>query len=372
MKRISLLCMLLVILCVNTYAAAPVVSNVTASQRTDDSNIVDIYYNVSDSDTATLTICVMVSSNGGRQSYTISASSVSGDVGSSVSSGTGKHIIWNVGTTIPGAYSASYKISVIASDSAFSGQMIYITAGSFLMGNNSIDNDAVYSNSSELPQHPISLSGYWIGKYEVTRGEYRQFMNAGGYSNSSYWSTAGWTWKGTRMEPDYWAANQDWGTGIFTQTDNHPVVGVNYYESEAFCNWAGGHLPTEAQWERAARWTGSSPNVYPWGNTWDQQKCNNENDSLYPRCQTAPVGSYSSLSGCQDMAGNVREWCQDWYLSRYYLLSPSSDPPGPASGVSRVLRGGGWNDSVNYSRCAYRYSNYPYDNLNSSGFRLAR
>lgn len=141
------------------------------------------------------------------------------------------------------------------------------------------------SSADELPQHSVNLSGYSIGKYEVTRGQYRQFMNAGGYTNPAFWSSAGWAWKGTRTEPDYWAASQDWeypygdGSGWFTQTDDYPVVGITYYEAEAFCNLAGGHLPTEAQWEKAARWTGSYPNVYPWGDVWDAEKCNSRDDT---------------------------------------------------------------------------------------------
>jgi formylglycine-generating enzyme required for sulfatase activity len=205
------------------------------------------------------------------------------------------------------------------------GKMIYVPAGSFPMGNNGQE---PYTYANELPQHSVYLSGYWIGKYEVTRGEYRAFMTATG-----------------RAQPYSWNAVQDWGTGSFTQTDNHPVVGVTWYDAEAFCTWAGGHLPTEAQWEKAARWTGSYPNVYPWGNTWDAEKCNNYYDHNaagggYQKYQTAPVGSYpSGVSpyGLHDMAGNVWEWVQDWYVSY-----PGSTCPFNCTGSYRVLRGGSW------------------------------
>ncbi|MDO8586911.1 MAG: formylglycine-generating enzyme family protein [Armatimonadota bacterium] len=255
-------------------------------------------------------------------------------------------------------------------------QMIYIPAGSFLMGNNGAE---PYSYCRELPQHSVNLSGYWIGKYEVTRGEYQQFMSAGGYSNSSYWSSAGWSEKVSngRTQPIFWESQQNWGSPpwTFTQTDNHPVVGVSYYEAEAFCNWAGGHLPTDAQLEKAARWTGSYPNVYPWGNTWDAEKCNNYYDHNsagggYQKYQTSPVGSYPSGAspyGLQDMAGNVREWCQDWLVSY-----AGSSCPVDYTGSYRVLRGGGWYDSVYDYRCAYRYYMEPYYANFDIGFRLAR
>ncbi len=268
----------------------------------------------------------------------------------------------------------------------YTGEMIYIPAGSFLMGNNG---NEPYSYDKEFPQHSVYLSGYWIGKYEVTRGEYKQFMEAGGYSNPAYWSTEGWNWKVSenRTEPRFWADEQNWGTGTFTQTDNHPVVDVTYYEAEAFCNWAGGHLPTEAQWEKAARWTGSHPNVYPWGDAWDAEKCNARYDTNpagggYNARQTAPVGSYPSGAspyGCQDMAGNVWEWCKDWHAEDYYSVSPSSDPQGPSSspGGYRVLRGGSWSNyyaSENNNRCAVRNAYYPNGNgIQGSyyGFRVA-
>ena len=240
--------------------------------------------------------------------------------------------------------------------------MISIPAGDFDMG--TPDSYTASHNPDEHPQHSVTLSAYSIGKYEVTRGQYRAFMTAT-----------------SRAAPAYWDAVQDWGTGAFTQTDDHPVVGVTYYDAEAFCTWASGHLPTEAQWERAARWTGSYSNVYPWGDAWGDEMCNNYYDSNsagggYEKFQTAPVGSYSSYpspSGCQDMAGNVCEWCQDWYGSTYYSTSPSSDPQGPASGSYRVLRGGCWYNIVYGCRCAYRFSFDPGSFYGSYfGFRLAR
>ena len=335
-------------------AAPPVVSNVTASQRTDGSKIVDIYYDLADPDTANLSVSVKVSSDGGA-TYTITPSSVSGRVGPSVPRGTGRHIVWeSCAADLPGAFGTNYKLCVTASD--FASEMIYIPAGSFLMGNNGAE---PYSYCGELPQHSVNLSGYYIGKYEVTRGQYRAFMTATG-----------------RAAPHYWDALQDWGTGSFTQTDNHPVVAVTWYDAEAFCTWAGGHLPTEVQWEKAARWTGSYPNVYPWGNTWDAEKCNNYYDHNaagggYQKYQTAPVGSYPagvSPYGLHDMAGNVWEWCQDWYVSY-----PGSTCPFNYTGSYRVLRGGGWiiHGDV-YTRCAYRYGYFPYYSWNYYGFRLAR
>ena len=266
------------------------------------------------------------------------------------------------------------------------GQMVYIPAGSFLMGNNGGE---PFTWADELPQHSVYLPGYWIGQYEVTRGEYRQFMKAGGYTNPAYWSSDGWSWRVSNgcTQPSYWAAAQTWHDGhAFTQTESHPVVGVNYYEAEAFCNWAGGCLPTQAQWEKSARWDGH-PHVYPWGDVWDDEKCNNRYDHNpagggYKKYQSSPVGMFPSGAspyGCQDMAGNAWEWCQDWGSHDYYSQTPAegwSDPQGPSRGSSRVLRGQGWGQGDEYTRCAYRDWVYPYRPCytywESFGFRLAR
>lgn len=377
----------IIVLLIVTFAlpvlASTTVTNVVARQETDGSQRVVITYNVSDPTNTRVYVTVKASSDDGA-SFGITPSYLSGDVGW-VRPGNSKRIVWDCGRDLPGAKGDNYRVQITA-DATYSGgdgipgQMVYIPAGSFLMGNNGSE---PYSNANELPQHSVYLSGYWIGKYEVTRGEYRKFMEAGGYSNSAYWSADGWSWRLSHgwTQPAYWADVQYWGTppGTFTQTDNHPVVGVTYYEAEAYCNWAGGHLPTEAQWEKAARWTGSYPRVYPWGDTWDAQKCNNSNDSLYLGYQTAPVGSYplgKSPYGCHDMAGNVWEWVKDWYGDTYYSQTPPGgwvNPQGPSTGSYRVLRGGSWHPTGGNPRCAYRgHGGGPSGSWSYGGFRFAR
>jgi gamma-glutamyl hercynylcysteine S-oxide synthase len=264
------------------------------------------------------------------------------------------------------------------------GEMVTIPAGSFMMGNNGHEG---YGGPEELPQHLVYLPTYQIGKYEVTRGEYRNFMEAGGYTNSSYWSAEGWKWKESdvidyagmygqvthtvrpnnqvkRGEPEHWAAEQEWiGHGYdhprFTQTDKHPVVGVTYYEAEAYCKWAGGRLPTEAEWEKAARWDEKNrrANTWPWGDTWDAEKCNNPFDHNvagggYKKNQSAPVGSYPSGAspyGCMDMVGNAYEWVAAWAISY-----PGNPKPYDHTQAFRLVKGGCWDDGPLSVRCAYR------------------
>jgi formylglycine-generating enzyme required for sulfatase activity len=253
-------------------------------------------------------------------------------------------------------------------------EMISIPAGSFLMGNNGSE---PYGNYDELPQHSVDLPAYYIGKYEVTRGQYRQFMEAGGYSTPGYWSSDGWSWivASGRTAPNSWDADQDWGSGTFTQTDDHPVVGVLYYEAEAFCNWAGGYLPTEEQWEKAARWTGAYPSSYPWGNVWAPERLNGAEDGNpaaggYGAMQTAPVGSYpdgASPYGCMDMAGNASEWCGSWYVSY-----PGNPSPFDQTGVARIRRGGSWAAGQANQGSPFRGHSAPYLTSNWVGFRMAR
>jgi formylglycine-generating enzyme required for sulfatase activity len=379
MRTIAYTLALVGLLACAVHAVAPTVTNVQAVQMQDSARKVKITYTLTDPDSSNVYVSLSISNDNGA-TYNITPSLATGDIGW-VRTGGSRTIYWDAKSQYPTAQWSNCKAKITADDSSggvYPGQMIYIPAGSFLMGNNGSE---PYSFSDELPQHSVYLSGYWIGKYEVTRGEYAQFMAAGGYSNQAYWSSAGWSWRLTasssypsvgppRTQPSYWAASQNWGTGTFTQTDSHPVVGVSYHEAEAFCNWAGGHLPTEAQWERAARWTGSYPNVYPWGNTWDAEKCNNLYDSLYPRCQSTPVGAYSSGAspyGCMDMVGNVWDWCQEWYKSY-----PGSSSPFDYTNSLRAQRGGSWKYPNLDCRCANRSCDYPSVHWYDIGFRLAR
>lgn len=413
-RLISALMCLLFVSSANSAFSATTVTNVVARQRTDGSHKVDITYNAYDSESAYLRVSMLASNDGGA-TYTVPCSHVSGAVGYRIRPGNGKKIVWDCAADQPGVIGSNFRAKIVAetcSDAGVNpGEMVYVPAGSFLMGNSGVGDDLRYDQQGvcgeEKPQHSVYVRGFWIGKYEVTRAEYRQFIAAGGYSNHAFWPDEGWNWKVTnnRMEPRFWATKVCFYHTLccgppcdpstcpyaFAQTDDHPVAGVTYYEAEAFCNWAGGRLPTEAQWEKAARWTGSHANVYPWSDTWDAEKCNNIYDHNpagggYAAYQTAPVGSYASGAspyGCQDMAGNAWEWCSDWVDASYYSHMPEGgwvDPPGPIFGTVRALRGASWynGNTLDFNpykyRCAARYAGCPYWDavLGPHGFRLAR
>lgn len=227
-------------------------------------------------------------------------------------------------------------------------EMVYIPAGDFIMGSN--------NNDDEKPQHRVQLDSYWMYRHEVTVAQYRKFCQA----------------TGTSMPPAPSGGLQD----------KHPIVNVSWNDALAYCDWAGVELPTEAQWEGAAR--GTDGRTWPWGNKWDAKKCNTEENG--PE-STTPVGAYPegvSPYGCLDMAGNVWEWCADWYAPNYYLSrrqarqggggknAPQRNPSGPSTGQYRVLRGGGWFSNSGNARCANRDSLTPDFVVNFIGFRCAR
>ncbi|MFH1267718.1 MAG: SUMF1/EgtB/PvdO family nonheme iron enzyme [Planctomycetota bacterium] len=289
------------------------------------------------------------------------------------------------------------------------GKMVTIPAGRFLMGSNDQER---FAAREEFPQHWVDVPAFQIGKYEVTRGEYRTFMEAGGYKDPKHWSPEGWKWKESdvivhsgmhgnvarvvrpnkeqeRNQPEHWAAEQEWighghGHPRFTQTDKHPVVGVTYYEAEAYCKWAGGRLPTEAEWEKAARWDEKNQHArtWPWGDTWDPEKCNNPFDHNaagggHKVNQSAPVGSYPDGAGpygCMDMVGNAYEWVADWAKSY-----PGNPRPFDHTNAYHFVKGGCWDDGPNAVRCAFRGWYLPPNSGSTGpgdsdyiGFRLAR
>lgn len=230
--------------------------------------------------------------------------------------------------------------------------MVWVPEGEFLMGSTDAEIAKLVSENSgykeewfksEKPQHTVYLDGYWMYKNEVTVAQYRKYCAETGKQMPT---PPSWGW-----------------------IDSHPMVNVSWYNAVDYAKWAGASLPTEAQWEKAAR--GTDGREYPWGNQWDTSKCNNYTVLK----KTQPVGSYAagvSPYGCMDMAGNVWEWCADWSALDYYKSAPSRNPTGPSNGSYRVLRGGGWFYNVNLYRCALRFNIYPYSSLNYFGFRLAR
>jgi formylglycine-generating enzyme required for sulfatase activity len=238
--------------------------------------------------------------------------------------------------------------------------MVYIPAGWFWMGCSPNDNKC---DDNEKPYHKVYLDAYYIDKNDVTVDEYNKCINAGGctsaYSNC-------YMWNGSR-----WVIGQ---VGEAFQKGDHPQVCVNWDQARAYCRWEGGDLPTEAQWEKAAR--GTDGWIYPWGNQFD---CNNSCNSVSScsHSSTCAVGSYTtdrSPYGVMDMAGNVWNWCRDWYDKNYYANSPDHNPTGPDSGNYRVVRGGSWNVIFNAGnlRVSLRGDHGPSDGYHNLGFRCIR
>jgi iron(II)-dependent oxidoreductase len=300
-------------------------------------------------------------------------------------------------------------------------EMILIPAGEFLMGSTkeeAKDSEEKWGLNeglleSETPQHIVYIDAFYIDKYEVTNEQYKKFVDETGHRVptvptkeeviAALKSELGEAEKisaskinATIQELTSTLSPWAWKDGTYPPgKSNHPVVLVNWYDAQAYANWAGKRLPTEAEWEKAARSTDGR--IYPWGNDWDATRCNNaerialkplptlqeslkwfydEWETLAPveRAQntTVPVGSYrkgKSPYGVEDMAGNVFEWCADWYDKDYYSHSPERNPQGPKNGTTRVLRGGSWNYPGFKLRSTYRNMHAPSIGGAPNGFR---
>ena len=256
--------------------------------------------------------------------------------------------------------------------------MVLIPGGEFLMGDHFNEGDP-----DELPVHAVYVDSFYIGRYETTNQQYCDYLNSAisedliEVRSGIIYASPG----GTSPYCDTYSYDADssieYSGGAFSvrtkdgiDMSNHPIVEVSWFGAIAYCNYYGYRLPNEAEWEYAARGGEHDPYYrYPWSDSIDVSMANfwDSGDPYetgsYP--WTAPTGYYDGSQipagtdmtngyGLYDMAGNVSEWCDDWYDSNYYNVSPYDKPEGPANGTYRVLRGGCWYCSLTFSRAAYR------------------
>lgn len=242
-------------------------------------------------------------------------------------------------------------------------EMVRVPEGWFLMGSNKKEDR--YAYLPETPQHRVFLDAFEIDRYEVTTVQFLKFVLATDRSPLIDWRYDG---------------------GNFQETmANHPVMHVSWYDAEAYCAWAGKRLPTEAEWEKAAR--GDDGRIYPWGNQAAGLSRSNfgrtglsgpvrdrpERLLLYP--PIISVDKYDnavSPYGLFQMSGNVAEWVADWYDKDYYKTAPDRNPKGPEKGTQKSFRGGGWIDSTPSVRVAQRNGTEPHTKMNWLGFRCAK
>jgi len=249
-----------------------------------------------------------------------------------------------------------------AASHALTFDSVLIPAGSFSQGN-----DGIEALDNERPAHPVFLDDYRIDRCPVTCAQYRQFIAAGGYQTAAWWTTAGWQWVQSHQitEPLYWKKDPAW--------DNHPVCGVSWYEADAYTRFAGKRLPTEAEWEKAARWDPSTgvSHPFPWGTDFPTAShCNHAHQIGWTTAVDAyPMGI--SATGCYDLLGNVWEWTDSWFEGYGGFI------PFPYRGYSqtyfdgqhRILRGGSWATRPWALRSPFRNWYHPWVREVFAGFR---
>ncbi len=247
-----------------------------------------------------------------------------------------------------------------------------IPGGDFLMGSADAEAD-------ERPVHRVTVSEFFIGRFPVTQEEYARFVRATGYPVPSIRSMPLITQGGRDITFRELGLPYVWHDGDPPPGHgSHPVVLVRYDDAQAYCAWLTEtlgrtvRLPTEAEWEKAAR-GGAEALRYPWGNDIDATRANYLSDPVLKRHRgTRPTGTFPpNAYGLYDMCGNVWEWVSDWYAPDSYGLAEDRDPRGPDSGTMRIVRGGSWvNDDVSMLRCAYRHKVPPDTYAYSIGFRI--
>jgi formylglycine-generating enzyme required for sulfatase activity len=383
--------------------AAPQVSNVKFAQQTGNNQVEITYDLYSTSRDTLMTVSFDVSTDGGK-TFAVKPKSWTGDAGPEVRAGTGHKIIWNMYADAGRFHSDSAVVRVVADDGRRPGMnpeltgdeqrratnarqsglkglvylatnaqgyeeytctqdsstMIRIPEAEFWIGSPPEEGDV-----DEHPEHDVRLDEFYLDKFEVTNREYRRFCDSASHEYP--------------LDPDF--PDMD---DYFRNYPDYPVVNVSWDDAMAYAAWAGKDLPTEAEWEAAAR--GPNARKYPWGFTEPDGRRANfaDRNTDYPwsekayddgYARTAPDGTYpdgASFYGAMDMAGNVWEWCRDWYGSSYYRGSPDYEPRGPRSGVGRVIKGGGWNYGFKQLRCAGRQAVSPGSHAAYLGFRCVK
>ena len=242
--------------------------------------------------------------------------------------------------------------------------MVYVPAGEFMMGSHGADPKA---DTDESPRHTVYLDSYWIDRLEVTNFRYAEFLNTLG---DHIGTCEGQDCAETQVEDKNSHILRQGGRYVVERGfEDHPVTQVNWYGARAYCRWAGARLPTEAEWEKAAR--GVDGRAYPWG-----KEMPNCKKAQYGDCggETVPVGTKprgDSPYGALDMAGNVWEWVADWYEPAYYRSSPAQNPLGPEPGLHKAFRGGSWGYPPTFLRTTDRARNRPTYAGFDIGFRCA-
>ncbi|MGB0388776.1 MAG: bifunctional serine/threonine-protein kinase/formylglycine-generating enzyme family protein [Ardenticatenaceae bacterium] len=262
---------------------------------------------------------------------------------------------------------------------------LYVPAGEFLMGSQANDSDA---DQNEQPQRTVTLDAFWIDQTEVTNAMFGRFAQESGYQTDVQQVGSGLVYL---PSSDRWEEIEgtSWQQPVGPKSTidglgNYPVMQVSWNDANAYCEWVGRRLPTEAEWEKAAR--GTDGHQYPWGNdpvagnllNYCDTTClttTGKDDTVDDGNQDfAPVGSYpdgASPYGTLDMSGNVWEWVADWFDQQYYQNAPNNNPPGPQSGTHRVLRGGSWANNRTQARAAARTAADPAYGIDNLGFRCA-